>query len=165
MIRNPVILTLLMFAISVSNCFAEQGDELVYSSLGRLLAYQNQATRYKVESPTFAHSYLPGMIQKEYDENIYKLSKEQQIEFIWGVISFAKLGSDGTEDLAHLIYDCCPKEFIQSVDVYLSQAEKYEAMSPNYVDQDLVHKAKYFKRSAHLLLNVLSRGNGFEVTP
>lgn len=126
---------------------ADRVSDVFSASVGRILLYQNLNTQYEVGNPGLGHYYLPEMIKMEYKEFIAGLEAEDRLNFVWGVISFAKFGAHGTAEFTALIHDCCEAEFIESANQFMELADRNREKSANYVDESMVHKADFFVNS------------------
>lgn len=131
------------------NCFSEPIRELndsVALSIGRIQMYQDRVTRYEEGRVSLGHYYLPEFIQSEYESSIEQLSTQEKVDFIWGIISFAKFGEYGTTAMAELIINCCKDEFLASANAFIIKADN-ALLSRSYVDESMLHKARFFVRA------------------
>ncbi len=122
-------------------------SDAVSVSVGKILLFQDLNTRYQAGNVGLGHYYLPDMINKEYKSSISDLDVDNRLRFIWGVISFAKFGSHGTEEFSSLIESCCAKEFVLSAEEYINQADVNRKKSSAYVDERMVNKANFFLKA------------------
>ncbi len=141
---KPILLILLLLApVCSAEPDIEINDDLALA-LGRIQHYQDMVTRYEAGNKGLGHYYLGQFVKEEYDARIAQLPVKNRIEYFWGVIALAKFGVDGTEQMTELIAACCANAFITSAHEYLKNAEIAGKESPNYVDERMVKKAKFF---------------------